>query len=178
MTTAEELVEVVDADGVAQHVVTRAAMRAGNRRHRATYVVVRRRDGAILTHQRAPWKDIWPNRWDVAFGGVCDVGEPWVAAARRELAEEAGVAVAPDALVDLGPVCFESAETRVVGRVFGTEHAGPFTFPDGEVVAHAWVPLAGLSAWAAAHTLCADAAAVVVPVVLDAWCDEDARGAD
>lgn len=169
MAAADEPVEVVDADGVAVDVCTRAEMRAANARHRATYVVVRRTDGAVLVHRRAPWKDIWPHRWDVAFGGVCDVGEAWVPAACRELAEEAGVVVAPGALVPLGPVAFESAETRVVGQVYGCVHDGPFTFPDGEVVDHAFVPPGALVAWAGAHELTADSSAVVLPLVRD-WC--------
>lgn len=161
-----ELVEAVDADGQVTAIVTRAAIRAENRRHRATYVVVRDRDGAVLVHRRAPWKDIWPHRWDIAFGGLCEVGESWSDGAIRELQEEAGVAVAASALVDRGPVRFESSETRVIGRVFFTVHDGPFTFRDGEVVDHAWVPASELSTWLSSHELCGDSVAVVVPAAV------------
>jgi 8-oxo-dGTP pyrophosphatase MutT (NUDIX family) len=156
----EEALEVVDRDGRPERVVTRAAMRAANLRHRAVYIVVRRADGAVLVHQRAAWKDIWPSRWDVAFGGVCAVGESWAQAAHRELAEETGVDAA---LVDLGPVVFESTATQVVGRVFGATHDGPFTFPDGEVADSAWIPAASLREWAATHELVDDSEAVVLP---------------
>ncbi|HEX7095009.1 MAG TPA: NUDIX domain-containing protein [Acidimicrobiales bacterium] len=159
---AGELVEVVDPDGSVERLVTRGEMRAGNLRHRATYVVVRDREGRVLVHQRAPWKDIWPSRWDVAFGGVCAPGESWVDAAARELAEEAGL---DDPLVDLGPVRFENALTRVVGRVFSTVATTAPTFPDGEVVDHRWVPVDRLGAWAAEHELCDDSAAVVLPLL-------------
>jgi 8-oxo-dGTP pyrophosphatase MutT (NUDIX family) len=159
-----ESVEVVDADGRVEQVVTRAAMRAGNLRHRATFVVVRNTRDEVLVHQRAAWKDIWPSRWDVAFGGVCGVGEAWTEAAERELQEEAGLTAE---LVDLGPVRYESDETRVVGRVFAAHHDGPATFPDGEVVDHAWVPLPNLATWAASHDLCDDSAAVVLPAYLE-----------
>ena len=124
----------------------------------------------VVVHRRAPWKDIWPHRWDLAFGGICDPGEPWIDGARRELREEAGIDVAPEALVPLGPVRFESSETRVVGQVFLVRHDGPFDFPDGEVVGDARVPVAELAAWAARTPLCADSAAVVVPLVLDHAC--------
>ncbi len=140
-------------------------MRAANLRHRATYIVVVGRDSAVLVHQRAAWKDIWPSRWDFAFGGICDPGESWRDAAVRELAEEAGVHVPPDALAELGPVRYESDETRVVGRVYLVEHPGPFSFPDGEVVASQWVPHEELAIFATTHSLCADSEAVVLPLL-------------
>ena len=86
-------------------VVSRAEMRRRNLVHRATYVMVFDSHGALLAHQRASWKDIWPSRWDLAFGGVCAVGEAWADAASRELVEEAGV-VAP--LRELSNVVFDS----------------------------------------------------------------------
>lgn len=162
---AAEMVEIVDPDGEPTAVISRGAMRDANLRHRATYIVVTAPDGSVLVHQRAAWKDIWPGRWDVAFGGVCDVGEPWRDAARRELAEEAGVEVNADLFVGLGPVRFESFETRVVGRVYRVEHQGPFSFPDGEVVASQWVPRHELTTFAASHSLCADSEAVVLPLL-------------
>jgi isopentenyldiphosphate isomerase len=162
---AAEPVEIVDPDGEPVGVTTRAEMRAANARHRATYIVVTAPDGAVLVHQRAAWKDIWPSRWDIAFGGICNVGEPWRAAAARELAEEAGVSVDADALVALGPIRFESSETRVVGQVYCIAHGGPFTFPDGEVVDSAWVQRDALATFASTHALCADSEAAVLPLV-------------
>jgi 8-oxo-dGTP pyrophosphatase MutT (NUDIX family) len=165
--SAGELVEVVDADGHPLRCVTRAEMRAGNLRHRATYVVVVDSARRVVVHRRAPWKDIWPDRWDLAFGGICDPGESWLDGACRELREEAGIEVAASALVALGPVRYESAETRVVGEVYLVVHDGPVRFDDGEVVADALVPVSELAAWAARTPLCADSSAVVVPLVLD-----------
>jgi isopentenyldiphosphate isomerase len=160
--SAEERVEVVDPDGRVERVTTRADMRAANLRHRATYVVVQRANGDVLVHQRAAWKDIWPSRWDIAFGGVCSVGEGWLESATRELAEEAGIHAE---LVDRGPIVYESDETRVVGRVFVATHDGPFTFADGEVTATEWVPASELRAWAVHHPLVGDSLAVVLPAI-------------
>jgi 8-oxo-dGTP pyrophosphatase MutT (NUDIX family) len=163
---SDELVEVVDPDERVVAVVSRAEMRRRNLPHRATYVMVFGSSGTVLAHQRAPWKDIWPSRWDLAFGGVCAVGEPWDAAAARELAEEAGIR-AP--LRELSRVAFDSDETRVVGRLYETTHDGPFEFADGEVVDHCWVPVARLDAWADARSLCDDTRSIVLPFVRDRW---------
>jgi len=159
-----ELVEIVDLDERVVEIVSRAEMRRRNLAHRATYVMVFDSHGALLAHQRASWKDIWPSRWDLAFGGVCAVGEAWADAASRELVEEAGV-VAP--LRELSNVVFESDETRVVGRLYETTHDGPFEFADGEVVDHCWVTLPELDSWTATHQLCDDTCAVVLPYLRD-----------
>ena len=158
--TSDELVEVVDRDERVVRVVPRAEMRRHNLLHRATYVLVFDSSGALLAHQRASWKDIWPSRWDLAFGGVCAVGEPWELAATRELTEEAGI-VAP--LTELSRVAFDGAETKVVGRLYETTHDGPFDFADGEVVDHCWVAIGHLDEWAESHALCDDTRTIVLP---------------
>ena len=149
-----ELVEVVDADGNVVDVVTRVEMRARRLRHRAVGVVVRRpSDGAVLVHRRAAWKDVWPSYWDIAFGGVCDVGEPWLEAARRELAEEAGIS---GDLEHIGTGSYTDDAVDLVAEVFAVAHDGPFAFADGEVTEVAWVPVAEVEAWAADKDVCPD----------------------
>ena len=137
-------------------------MRAGNLPHRAVYVLVVDRGGRLLVHRRADWKDVWPSRWDVAFGGVASVGEPPAENARRELAEEAGVA-AP--LERLGHGVYEDDEVRVRGDVFLARTDGPFTFADGEVVETAWVPPANLPVWLAGRPVCPDSVAIALPLL-------------
>ena len=160
--SASEQVEVLDDRGTVVEIVPRDVMRARNLRHRAVFVAVL--DGhRLLVHQRAGWKDVWPSRWDVAFGGVCGVGERWVDAACRELAEEAGVQVGDEQLLDLGDGWYDSDEVRVVGRVYAVQHRGPFTHPDGEVEQTAWVPLDDLPEWLTAHDVCDDSLDLVVP---------------
>jgi isopentenyldiphosphate isomerase len=163
---ADEHVEVVDERGRITGLVSRARMRAENLRHRSVYVVVRSTDGSVLVHRRADWKDVWPSRWDVAFGGVCAPGEAWLDAAVRELTEEAGVVVASAAVRPLGPVRFDSDEVRVMGEAFTVVCDGPIVFADGEVVEVAWVPIDELASWADSRSLCDDARAVIVPLVL------------
>ncbi len=133
-------------------------------RHRTVFVAVL--DGAgerLLVHRRADWKDVWPGRWDVAFGGICGVGEPWAVAAARELAEEAGLA-AP--LVALGRGTYEDDAVAEVAEVFVARSDGEPTCPDGEVAEVAWLALADLSVWLARHDVVADSLALVVPHLL------------
>jgi 8-oxo-dGTP pyrophosphatase MutT (NUDIX family) len=157
-----EPVEVVGADGTVERIVTRAEMRSGRLRHRSVYVTVRRPgDGAVLAHRRAAWKDIWPARWDLAFGGVCGVGEAWPAAAARELAEEAGIAVGEDGFGLLGQGGYDDDAVSVVAALFEVTHPGPFTFADGEVDAVDWVPAGDVWAWTAGRSCCPDTLALL-----------------
>lgn len=158
---ADELVEEVDADGTVLGVVTRAEVRARRVRHRTVFVAVL--DGAgerIVVHRRADWKDVWPGRWDLAFGGICDVGEGWIEAAQRELAEEAGLDAA---LVWVGEGRYDDDAVAEVGHVFTARTDAEPTCPDGEVAEVAWVPLAELRSWLAAHDVVPDSRALVLP---------------
>ncbi len=191
-----ELVEWVNADGSLIEVVSRHRMRAEGLRHRSTYVAVLvgptdqvdaglrpgnqdldlDPDLELVVHRRADWKDIYPGRWDLAFGGVCGVGEDWLPAARRELWEEAGIDVQANRLVDLGPVRWDGppglepgnegpATTAVVGRVFVVFWPDEPVSMDGEAVAFDRVPLGQLEAWLGSNPVCPDSAAVVPPLL-------------
>lgn len=157
-----EPVEEVDEDGTVRRVVTRGEMRARGLRHRTVFIAVLDRDGCLLVHQRAPWKDVWPSAWDIAFGGVCGVAECWADAAARELAEEAGL-VTP--LEQVGGGSWEAEGVREVAQVFLARTDDPPTCPDGEVVATDRVPLAELDAWLATRPVCADSVALVRPLL-------------
>jgi len=162
-----DLVDIVDADGRVVGNVTRAEMRERNLRHRAVGVLVRTSGGDVVVHQRSGWKDVWPGYWDLAFGGVLQPGEDWIDAARRELAEEAGIDVESAELTELGSGTYEDADVRVVGRIFVATHDGPFTFVDGEVERTELVPWAALRAWTATRTCCPDTLSLVLPLLPD-----------
>lgn len=170
MTTAlppsEQLVEWVDETGSVLGIVTRARMRAENLRHRAVYVVVRTVEDRIVVHRRADWKDVWGGFWDLAFGGVMNVGEPWAAGARRELAEEAGIETVD--VYDLGTFSYEDTAVSLLGRAFLVTTDAATRPHDGEVVEIGHVPRAGLRAWAAARPVCPDSLVCVLPLVA-AW---------
>lgn len=159
-----EPVEVVAADGTVERVVPRATMRADRLRHRATFIVVI--DGAdrVAVHRRAAWKDVWPSRWDLAFGGVAGVGEPWDDAARRELREEAGID-AP--LTEVLAAAYDDADVSLLARLSIARHDGPLTFTDGEVVAHEWVPRGDVLAWITDRPHCPDGVALYRQVPSD-----------
>ncbi|CAN5669441.1 hypothetical protein BH10ACT1_BH10ACT1_22050 [soil metagenome] len=159
---AAELVEVVAIDGSVERVATRAEMRAGRLRHRCTYVVVLDAAERVVVHQRAAWKDVWPSRWDLAFGGVVGVGEQWADAARRELAEEAGIVAELEAL---GEGAYEDQDAALVGHLYLARHDGPWTFPDGEVVASERIPVAEVLGWITARPHCPDGVALLGPAL-------------
>jgi len=159
----DELVEVVDEDGHVRSIITRAEMRRTRPppRHRTVFIAVV--DGAgdrLLVHRRADWKDIAPGYWDVAFGGVVGAGEGWDEAARRELAEEAGVEAALEAL---GSGIYDDGVVAELAHVYLARHDGPFTCPDGEVAEVAWVDLADLDGWRVGRKVCPDSVALVLP---------------
>lgn len=156
---------MLDERGRVIGVVDRADMRAGNLRHRSVGIVVCS-GTRVLVHQRADWKDVWPSRWDLAFGGVCDVGERFTDAARRELLEEAGIDVAEDALLDLGDGWYDGPEVKVVARLYAVQHEGPFRLDDGEVQEVRWIERAELAAFADDHELCDDSRELLLPRLL------------
>lgn len=161
---ADEPVEVLDGDGTVVAVVPRARMRRENLRHRAVFVAVQSTDGRVLIHRRSDAKDIWPGWWDVGVGGVVAAGESWDAAARRELAEEVGLAeVVPEPWGDEGR--YEDDEVSIVGRAYRVVHDGPFTFADGEVVEALFVDRAELVTRLARDRFLPDGLAFLSPVL-------------
>lgn len=163
---ADQLVDVLDEDGTVIGRATRGEVRAGNLLHRSVFVVVVTSLEELVVHKRADWKDVWPSRWDICFGGVVDAGEDVADAAVRELFEEAGVRVAPTALELLAEGRYEDDRIREVGTVYLTTHDGPFRFDDGEVVADERIAFDDVGRWSDARSLCDDSAVLVLPLVL------------
>jgi isopentenyldiphosphate isomerase len=168
---AQQLVEWVDDDGRVREIVPRSRVRAENLLHRSVFVVVRSSRGELLVHRRAAWKDVWPGYWDLAAGGLCGVGEPWAAAARRELAEEVGIEVV--GLRHLGSFAYRDSQVAELAHVFETDHDGPFRFGDGEVTEVDWVAPADLEEWTASRAVCPDSLAGVRPLLAASAPGED-----
>lgn len=159
----EELVEHVDPEGTVLEVVSRAQIRAGALRHRCSYVCVLRPNGRLVVHRRADWKSIYPGWWDVCFGGICGVGEPWLLAAARELAEEAGLS--GEMLHEIGSVRYEADDGRIVGRAFVVVTEAPVVAVDGEVVEVDEIDLSSLDDWVADRSVCHDSRTAVLPLL-------------
>ena len=156
----DEIIDHVDDTGTVLATVTRAEMRAGNLMHRSVFIAVLNDADQILVHRRAEWKDIWPDAWDIAVGGVVAAGETWEVAAARELAEEVGVSAE---LSYLGEGVYVDDDVREFARVYLARSEGPFTFEDGEVAEAAWVPISQIRAWLDGRPVCPDSIALVLP---------------
>lgn len=157
-----ELVDHLADDGSVIGSVTRRTMRWGNLLHGAVFIALVNGRDELAVHRRAAWKDLWPSWWDLAFGGVLQVGETWDHGAAREMAEETG-STAP--LVHIGEGSYSDDRVREIAHVYLARDDGPFTFPDGEVAELAWVPLAALDAWIGEHEVCPDSVAIVTPLI-------------
>ncbi|MGH7786019.1 MAG: NUDIX hydrolase YfcD [Candidatus Binatia bacterium] len=136
---ADELVDVVDADDNVIGQATRAEMRARRLRHRATYILVFNSQGQLFVHLRTADKDVYPSHYDVAVGGVVAAGESYDDGARRELAEELGVAG-----VDPRPILsfrYDADGHRVNGRIYSCTYDGAVTLQAAEIVSGEWLDL-------------------------------------
>ena len=49
--------------------------------------------GQLLIQQRQPFKEGWPNKWDISVGGSAIAGDTSSMAAERETAEEIGLSI-------------------------------------------------------------------------------------
>lgn len=177
---SDEFVDVVDADDRVVATVPRWQMRAERLRHRAVFVAICSPRGELLIHQRSAAKDIWPSRWDLCAGGVVGAGEDYPQAAVRELAEEVGVEVAADHLVEIHRGAYVDDDVDLLARCYVLAHDGPFRFADGEVVQAVWVGRDELAARLASDSFVPDSVALFESVDLFAAADQpgDDRAAD
>ena len=137
--SADELVDVVDeADRVIGQ-AARADVRRRNLRHRSVYIFVFNSHGQLLVHRRTATKDVFPDHWDLAVGGVLQAGEAYDAAARRELDEEVGIAAVP--LRRLFPFRYDDDHNQVAGVVYSCTWDGALRLQADEITAAEWLDL-------------------------------------
>lgn len=63
------------------------------RYHMVVHVVLFNPRGEMLIQQRQPFKEGWPNMWDVTVGGSAVTGDNSRTAAQREVQEEIGLTI-------------------------------------------------------------------------------------
>jgi len=63
------------------------------RYHLVVHVVIFNTRGEMLIQQRQPFKEGWPNMWDVTVGGSAIAGDSSRTAAQRETLEELGLRI-------------------------------------------------------------------------------------
>jgi 8-oxo-dGTP pyrophosphatase MutT (NUDIX family) len=90
--SADELLDVVDAEDRVVGQATRAEVMARRLRHRCVFILARDDFGRIFVHRRTAEKIVFPSMYDVFVGGVVGAGESYDEAAKREAEEELGVA--------------------------------------------------------------------------------------
>ena len=63
------------------------------RYHMVVHVVIFNTKGEMLIQQRQPFKEGWPNLWDITVGGSAIAGDDSRSAAEREVMEELGLPI-------------------------------------------------------------------------------------
>jgi isopentenyldiphosphate isomerase len=95
MDPGAEIIDVVDRNDRVIGYASRAEVRTKKLLHRGATILCRNSHGAIYVHRRTGDKDVFPGMYDACLGGMVGRGESYEVAARRELAEELGIADAP-----------------------------------------------------------------------------------
>jgi isopentenyldiphosphate isomerase len=134
-----EMVDVVDEQDRVVGQASRAEVRERRLRYRAAYVLVFNGRGQLFVHRRTASKDVYPGHYDVAAGGVVGAGESYEEAARRELAEELGVAdVVLRRVVSLR---FDDDDNHINGVVYSCTWDGPVKLQVEEIESGEWLDL-------------------------------------
>lgn len=97
----DEVFDVVDADDRVVGQATRSEVHARHLLHRAVHILWLRGDGLLCLQRRSYAKDSCPGLLSTSCAGHLDAGEAYATAARRELAEELGIAARPDELAEV-----------------------------------------------------------------------------
>lgn len=132
----DELVQLYDDQGRPAGSALRSVMRRDNLRHGATGIVVRNSAGQVFVHRRTDTKDLYPGYWDLAAGGVLQVGEDPTESARRELAEELGIETD---LEPLGEADFADDRTSCHSHLYLARWDGDVRLQPEEVAEGAWL---------------------------------------
>ena len=139
MSTADEIIALVDEHNRVIGAVPRREMRAKRLPHRSTYIFVFNTQGYLYVQKRTMTKDVFPGYYDPAAGGVVLAGESYEVCAKRELAEEMGIQDVP--LTWHFEFYFADAHSRVWGGVFSCIYDGEIVLQEEEVESGVFLPV-------------------------------------
>ncbi|GGX37279.1 NUDIX domain-containing protein [Streptomyces chartreusis] len=91
MSSADEILDIVDEQDRVIGRSPRGEAYAKGLRHRCVFIEARDAEGRLFVHRRTPTKLVFPSRYDMFVGGVVGAGESYDEAALREAEEELGV---------------------------------------------------------------------------------------
>ncbi len=154
--SADELVDVVDADDRVLRQASRAEVRRDALRHRAVYIVLVHPDGRVYVHRRTATKDVYPSHYDVMVGGVVGAGESYAAAAAREVEEEVGIRASE--LRRVTEFRFAGDGNLVNGEIFECRSSGPFVLQPEEIVSGEWHTVEQVAEIVESRPFCPDSA--------------------
>ncbi len=144
-----EMLDIVDeADEVVAQ-ATRDAVHRGKHFHRATHMLLRNSHHQIYVQLRSQSKDMNPGLWDSSAAGHVDAGEAYIDCAVRELQEELGITVGPEALDEFLRVKPSAANGYEFVRVYLVESDDPITLEETEVDDGRWLSVGELDNWLA-----------------------------
>ncbi|MFF7450759.1 MULTISPECIES: NUDIX domain-containing protein [unclassified Streptomyces] len=95
MSSADEILDIVDEDDRVVGQSPRGEAYAKGLRHRCVFIQARDRAGRLFVHRRTATKLVFPSLYDMWVGGVVGAGESYDEAALREAEEELGVSGLP-----------------------------------------------------------------------------------
>ena len=131
MLARNEIILNVDADNNEIGTAPRHEMRAKGLPHRAAYILVFNSRGELFVQKRTMSKDIYPEYYDIAAGGVVLAGESYDESAERELEEELGIKNIP--LTSHFTFSHEDGSNLVWGRVYSCIYNGELTLQEEEI---------------------------------------------
>lgn len=87
-----ELWDIYDKDRIKTgRTMVRGSEFAPDSYHMVVHVCIFNSKGEMLIQQRQPFKEGWPNMWDITVGGSATMGDSSQDAAEREVLEEIGL---------------------------------------------------------------------------------------
>ncbi|MFJ8635352.1 NUDIX hydrolase [Streptomyces sp. NPDC093568] len=95
MSSADEILDIVDEQDRVVGQSPRGEAYARGLRHRCVFIEARDARGRLFVHRRTSTKLVFPSRYDMFVGGVVGAGESYDDAALREAEEELGVSGLP-----------------------------------------------------------------------------------